>query len=382
MKFLIINADYPAFLQWFYDGNPGLTDSPYNEQIRARNATLFGVADFYSGSLIRQGHEAWDVHFNNDFIQHAWAREHGMNVTIGKTLSRTKRFAARTPLRHLRAVLRPLVPKSDPYNMLAEQIRHYRPDIILNQVVDWIPDDFLVEIKPNVRLVIGQIAAPLPKEKTFRSYDLMLSSLPNFVHYFRKQGIRSELHRLAFETSIPQQLQDRPPKTDVSFVGTISSFHATRVGLMEAVCSKVDVAWWGNGDSSLPKSSLIGKHHRGTAWGREMYQILKDSRITLNNHIDIAEGYANNMRLFEATGVGTMLITDKKRNLHEIFEPGKEVAVYDSPEECIEVIAHYLGHDAERASVARAGQQRTLRDHNYDVRTQELLELLRKGALV
>ena len=378
MKFLIINADYPAFLKWFYDQNPGLMDSPYDEQIRARNATLFGVADFYSRSLIRQGHEAWDVHFNNDFIQHAWAREHGMNVTISKGLSKTKQFAARTPLRHLKPVLRRLVPRNNVYHLLAEQIRHYRPDILLNQVVDWIPDDFLLEMKPNVRRIIGQIAAPLPKEKTFRGYDLMLSSLPNFVDYFRKQGVRSELHRLAFETSILPHLQDRPARTDVSFVGTISSFHAARTELMEAICSKVDLAWWGNGDSSLPKDSIIGKHHRGNAWGREMYQILKDSRITLNNHIDIAEGYANNMRLFEATGVGTMLLTDKKKNLHEMFEPGKEVAVYGSPEECIEVISHYLDHDSERAAVARAGQQRTLRDHNYDVRTQELLELLRK----
>ena len=41
-------------------------------------------------------------------------------------------------------------------------------------------------------------------------------------------------------------------------------------------------------------------------------------------------------RLFEATGVGTLLVTDWKKNLHEMFEPGKEVIVYHSPEECAE----------------------------------------------
>ena len=31
------------------------------------------------------------------------------------------------------------------------------------------------------------------------------------------------------------------------------------------------------------------------------------------------------MRLFEATGAGTLLITDWKVNLHNVFELGKEV---------------------------------------------------------
>ena len=82
------------------------------------------------------------------------------------------------------------------------------------------------------------------------------------------------------------------------------------------------------------------------------------------------------MRLFEATGSGTMLITDKKKNLDEMFTPGKEVVVYHSAEECVEMIQHYLNNHSERDAVARAGQQRTLRDHNYEIRARELVELL------
>src|SRR5437773_1805823 len=43
-----------------------------------RNESQFGTADFYSSSLRQLGHEAWDVHFNNTFLQAAWAREHGL----------------------------------------------------------------------------------------------------------------------------------------------------------------------------------------------------------------------------------------------------------------------------------------------------------------
>lgn len=108
-----------------------------------------------------------------------------------------------------------------------------------------------------------------------------------------------------------------------------------------------------------------------------MYQILRNSQITLNHHGDIPP-YANNCRLYEATGVGTLLITDWKTNLREMFEPGKEVIAYRSPEECAELIQCYLEHGDERKAVARAGQQRTLREHTYYQRMQELVEIIRK----
>jgi len=103
---------------------------------------------------------------------------------------------------------------------------------------------------------------------------------------------------------------------------------------------------------------------------------LQRSRIALNVHIDMAEQYAANMRLYEATGVGTMLLTDWKKNLHEMFEIGNEVVAYRSTRECVELVQHYLAHDEEREAIARAGQQRTLSEHSYYHRMQELTEIL------
>jgi len=84
------------------------------------------------------------------------------------------------------------------------------------------------------------------------------------------------------------------------------------------------------------------------------------------------------MRLYEATGVGTLLITDWKANLNELFELGNEVLAYRSPEECSEFIQYYLEHDDERKAIAAAGLQRTLREHTYYHRMQELVEIVRK----
>jgi len=109
-----------------------------------------------------------------------------------------------------------------------------------------------------------------------------------------------------------------------------------------------------------------------------MYEIFYKSLITLNHHIDVGGAYAGNGRLFEATGMGTLLVTDWKKNLHEMFEPGKEVVCYRTPEECAEMVQYYLGHDEERKAIARAGQQRTLREHTYYQRMQELSDIVHK----
>ena len=72
-------------------------------------------------------------------------------------------------------------------------------------------------------------------------------------------------------------------------------------------------------------NASIRKRYQGPAFGRDLYRILSTSRITVNCHIDVAGQFADNMRLFEATGAGTLLITDWKVNLHNVFELGKEV---------------------------------------------------------
>ncbi len=66
MRFLILNTDYPAFLRWLYAQHPRLEHEPYEEQMRVRMETLFGVADFYSRNLRKLGYEAWDVHELNE----------------------------------------------------------------------------------------------------------------------------------------------------------------------------------------------------------------------------------------------------------------------------------------------------------------------------
>jgi hypothetical protein len=391
MKFLILNTDYPEYLGWLYARYPGLEDSSYDEQMRTRMDHCFAAADFYSANLRRLGHEAYDVHFNNEHLQGQWARENlaeaksGLRRSwgLGRALRALMMAARRTPLRRLAPLVPPSIRSLGRHEawlseILAAQIKKIEPDVLLNQAMDGISSSFLREMKPYVRLLVGQIASPLPPDPDFRGYDLVISSLPNFVEYFRALGLVSEYHRLGFEPRVLEHLQPGERTTPVSFVGSVSPWHTGRLELLERLCSQFDIQIWGTGAEVLGIGSAIRHRHMGPAWGIEMYQVLRDSKITINQHIDISGAYANNMRLYEATGVGTLLVTDHKQNLAELFAPGEEVVAYRTPEECAELVSYYLEHEEERERIARAGQERTLREHTYYQRMQELANIVGK----
>jgi spore maturation protein CgeB len=228
-------------------------------------------------------------------------------------------------------------------------------------------------------LIVGQIACPLPPEAFLKGYDLILTSFPHFVPRLRELGVASEYFRIGFDERILSLLGDVNKDIDFSFVGGISRHHGGAVPLLEFLTKKTDIRFFGYGANSLPVSSPIRQRHGGEVWGMDMYRSLARSRITLNRHINVAENYANNMRLYEATGVGAMLLTDRKDNLHELFEIGREVVAYSSKEEAVELVRHYLDHPDELAKIAKAGQARTLREHTYAQRMQELMPILKRN---
>lgn len=392
MRFVLIDYDYPEFLEWLYGQTPRLTEQPYEEQSRVRAESLFGVADFYSSNLRKLGHEAWDLHPNNEIIQEAWRAGAGgssngigsrstsqhLSVLVLQLLAKS----ARGPLEALKPIARPLVRplrrqgESRLNDILRDQIQHYDPDVVINYHMAGIASSALRDMLPPGRALLGQIASPIPQNGDFGGYDLVLSSLPSFVDYFKDLGLRAELQRLAFEPRVLRRLNGVKKSIPVSFVGSVSRDHTSRSELLEYLCQLPELEVWGRLAGDPGNGSAIRRRHKGAAWGVTMYQVLAASKITINHHIDIAGSHANNLRLYEATGVGTMLLTDWKEDLHEIFEPGKEVVTYRSPEECLELVRYYLEHDDEREAIARAGQARTLSEHTFENRMKELMSIV------
>ena len=356
-KVLFVQTFYPEFLSDLYAAEPGLGDLDFDPQRRRLFDTFFANGDAYSHGLNVAGCDAAEVICNADLLQARWGLEHDLELP-GNIHDRRRRI-------------------------LAAQIEHYRPDVLY--VFEWSPlgDGFLADVKRRVGLLVGQIASPLPPNRTFAAYDLMISSWPPIVDYFRRHGMAAEPLKLGFDLRVLDRLQIRPLRYDVTFVGGFAPSHADRISWLERLLQDIDIEVFGYGIEKVPEGSPIHDHHRGPVWGWRMYETLQRSRITLNRHarIDVRgsvnTSLANNMRLYEATGVGACLVTEDRENLHEVFEPDQEVVIYRNTSDCVEKIRYYLAREAERAAIARAGQSRTCRDHSYVGRMGELAEVLR-----
>jgi spore maturation protein CgeB len=390
MRILVLNADYARFQSWLYRRQPGLENASYADQMAARNASLFGVADFYSRNFIALGHAAAEIHVNNPWLQSAWAREHGMTPQQPAAVAERRVLPAwiERAVTPFKPMLRPLArrvglsPRLDPEaeKILLAQIEDFRPDLIINQDIFHVDPPLVRRIKGIGKpIMVGQVGIEPSRGQDWTVYDLMLSQLPSIVDFFRRAGVRSEVSHLAFEPAILGRLPAvDAPDIDISFVGTVSVDHRQRIALLEAVARRYDLKLFGNRPQSLPSDSPLHRCFQGEVWGAEMYQVLRRSRITLNSHIDFATREAGNMRLFEATGAGAFLLTDFKENLHTLFEPDREVAVWHSIEDCVAKIERYRADESVRAGIAKAGQAKTLAAHTFGHRARQILGIVER----
>ncbi len=369
MKIVIIDTYYSKFLNSFYEKHTNNKSKTYLEQRTVLLDQFFGTSDFYSHHLDILGHETQDLIVNCLPQQVTWARENGFRystfvVNLQKILQRLP-FVGRKL-----AIIQILV------EIAEAQINSIQPDVLYCQDLSFFPPEVLLRLRKNIKLIVGQIASPLPSENYVKAYDLILTSFPHFVPRLRALGVGSEFFRIGFDPRVLEKLGSVKKDIQVSFVGGLSNNHSNAIPAFEYLARNTPIKFLGYGVDSLNKNSPIRKKHLGEVWGLDMYRALARSNITLNRHIDVAENNANNMRLFEATGVGTMLITDYKDNLTELFQIGKEVVTYSNAQEASELINYYLNHPQEAQAIAKAGQARTIRDHTYKKRMKELLPIL------
>ncbi len=381
MRFAIVTTEYPDFLTWLYDQEPEKRFAPYPEQLRLRTASLFGGSDFQSRALASLGHEAIDIFANNYWLQSAW-----MRTDVHLSPARRARLSLSgwvdpwtTRLRHRLTRSGRCEPRhylSSPwiYETLRKQIEAFRPDVLVNQALDTLSPDFIAGLRSHIEVLVAwHSATPLPEEVGLELYDLGISSFPPTLETFDRAGITSQLARLAFDPEILNSVEPTERDLSVTFVGSFHPVHSSRTAFLEAVCERVpQLRVWGPSLEHVSKDSILWSRYEGPAWGRAMYEIMGRSRITLNHHGDVAP-FANNSRLFEATGLGALLITDRHPNLAEIFEVGNEVLAYSGVDECTALIQQNLTNDAARAVVAGNGQQRTLRDYTYEKQMRPLV---------
>lgn len=396
MRFMRITTNYAHYLKQFYRERLALARQPYATQYQALMEDGFGWADFWTHALQPFGYEVWEPVANAKPMQLAWAREHSV------------RYGRQTWLT----------------DILAAQVKFFQPEILFAGDSTTFPPEFLRHLRqecPSIKLILGW-CAPADIHKEYKAHDLIFSNVPAIVTHLRTRGHRAEYLKHAFEPRLLKGIiQTNMKKIPFSFIGSIfsESFHNERELLVQMLLEKTPLEIWSNVyyftrlhtkiiqraiqlfcllpgvETRLPRIPVICKYailqqphlafyarqeiapkiHQWV-FGQHMFQILSQSIITLNHHGDHQWNAACNMRMFEATGVGTCLLTDWKENLPELFEPDREVVTYRSLEECQEKVNWLLTHPQQAAEIARAGQARTLREHTFAHRAEQLHNII------
>lgn len=402
MKLLKIATLYPSYIKEFYRKNPGLSNQSYEEQKTTLDYDAFGWSDYWFYALSPLGYEVMEVNLNVEPLQWAWARENRLPNQSSMKLE----------------------------DISFAQVKKFKPDII------WFEnnsEELLKRIRSevsSVRLVLGWMGSAIPRKDIYRQIDLVLSCAHESVEFLKTAGYpAAQLHH-GFDPRINARLKTHPKKIDFSFIGQLirrDQFHLHREKLLEKLASELEIVifspsatiGWretattilmascydvvkmlefvGFPESILKNLPAIGRAAQWTSrpvlpvnrklkplmkppvFGLEMFQVLRDSKVNLNIHADSSPNYASNMRLFESTGVGTCLITDWKKNMHQLFESDKEVVTYKSTEECVEKVKWLLDHPKAREEIGLAGQKRTLKDHTYAQRAEQLHDIIRNN---
>ena len=354
MRILIVDTFYGPYLERLYS-QKNLLRRPWEDQHRAHFEGGFGTGNAYSSGLKQLGVEAIEIVANSIPLQRAWAKEHC-----------PKLLQLQNEGQQLFAILE-------------AQINWFEATVLYVQDINWLPAAFIRHVKPLVEMVVGQNACPLATNLDLSTYDLLLTSLPHYVEKFRSTGVKAAYFPIGFDERLLQRHSKIGSRTHpLTFVGGLGGYHSKGTQMLETIASELPLRVWGYGGKQLPENSHLKQQWRGEAWAEDMYNLLAKSQITINRHIDIAEDYANNMRLFEATGMGACLVTDAKLNLACMFEPDLEVVTYASPAEAVSKIKELIRKPEAAAAIAERGQARTLKQHTYSQRMRELIEILKQ----
>lgn len=369
MKIIFIQTNYPNFLASLYK-NKKVANMTYKQMKKIWSKEYFGASNFYLKNLKQYGWDGDEVIANDENSQNAWARENNISTATTK-LSILKYIPER--IKNLLDI------NNSQKQIVLKQIETMKPDVVYIHDVTYFKLSELKKIKSMTKIIVGQIAYPKPiNMNIFKGYDLIISSLPNYIKDFKKMGIQTEYLKWCFEDTILDDIKVKDRIYDVTYIGGFSPHHSNGNKVLEHIAKEININFWGYGQNFLSPISSIRKNYKGEAWGKKMFEIFSKSKIVINRHINISKQYANNMRLFEATGMGALLITDKKINNNEFFVVNKEILEYSNPNNLIKKIKYYLKNDKKRIAIAKAGQSRTLKEHTYRIRMRELDHILRK----
>ena len=248
--------------------------------------------------------------------------------------------------------------------------RAHTPDIIVSEDVARFTSSQLRYEFPAAKLVA--FCSHRADDSALLGWDAVLSSFKWMPDHCASIGVRCEYLPLAFGRPVldrvpPAKERDIP----VCFIGGLGSrIWDQGTKTMAAIAEAIpEFRWWGYFACEmreLPES--LRRTYQGQAWGVDMYRILARTDICLNRHGEIARGWANNMRSFEAGGMRCKLLSDCRGVVN--------CAIYDSAEDAILKINWHRKYGNIGDCDAGRLQEDVLEFHTFEARVPAFMKAI------
>lgn len=364
MKIQFLTQYYPPFLDNFLNRFPEFPALSYQEMLDLILSQYFadtGAAYHYA---IEHGNESSIIIANFEILQKQWAIENNF--------------------------------KFDESNWRKEiafaQVKAFEPTVFYIESIFDFYGAFIKEVRPFCKLIAAWISTPFTSDLPLNDIGVIFTSTQDFVQQFSQMGITSHYLLPAFDCRVLNELKNSNNKSiPLSFVGGWSDVHVNRKLMLSFFAQRTPIKIWGYGykksfsrrslafykDYFFPENPEVKKAYVKEVWGLEMFDVLQRSLISLNIHESLLKGDVGNMRMFEASGVGTMLLNDHGNNVSQLFELDKEIVTYRNFEEGLEKYQYLADHPQLAVEIGLNAQKRTVKDYNYDVYIQKLMAHLK-----
>lgn len=360
MKFQLLTEYYPPFLWNFYKENSNYRSLTYSQLLELLLNELFADTGAIHHYIQQSGNQSQLIISNCEPLQKKWAIENNVQFTN----------------------------QNWKMEIALAQVKMYKPDVFYIESVFEYFGDFISQVKPYCKLIVSWISTPFSSNLPLNGIDLFLSSTPKFIEGFKQKGFKAEYMLPAFDERVLERIKNFDKKDiPFSFVGGWSNVHLKRKEALKTLVQKTPIKLWGYGykksfpkrnwayfkNMLFPENKEILKAYQGEAWGLKMLEIIQRSVITFNIHESLLEGNVGNMRMFEASGVGTLILNDYGHNLSDLFEVGKEIESYKTIEEAVEKANYYISNPARAIEMGKNAQRKTLTQYNYTNYVSNLL---------
>lgn len=205
-------------------------------------------------------------------------------------------------------------------------------------------------------------------------FDIYISYSTSIVNELNKLYKNSVCIPFGFDETIQV---DRNPIDEIVFIGAYDKNREHELSSIKS--DKLSIYGPTNWVSKLDRKSILYKKYKGRPlYNNDYYNVLSNSIASINflRKQNIIEG-SHNMRTFETTGVGGVLITNRTQEHEMFFEDGKEAFFFSDPDELNNIIDNKLSDAKLISEMKNAAYLRCIKsNYSYTDRVNQLIKLI------